>query len=71
MTEAASEQQGNLRTTNTNYVFVAVKEEGGDDMAMLSVLKRTPPGKKRRGRQLGTWRETVEEEIKLAEKTWE
>lgn len=32
--------------TNTNYVFVAVKEEGGDNLAMFSVLKRTPPGKR-------------------------
>ena len=34
-------------------------------------LRLMPPGKRRRGRPLGTWRRTIEEEIKKAGKTWQ
>ncbi|KAI8493069.1 hypothetical protein Bbelb_290730 [Branchiostoma belcheri] len=33
-------------------------------------LRWTPQGKRKRGRPLGTWRRTVEEEMKAAKKTW-
>ena len=35
-----------------------------------AALRWTPPGKRKRGRPLGTWRRTIEEEIKAAGKTW-
>ena len=33
-------------------------------------LKWTPPGKRKRGRPMGTWRRMMEEEVKAANKTW-
>ena len=33
-------------------------------------LKWTPPGKRKRGRPLGTWRREIEEEVKATGKTW-
>ncbi len=35
-----------------------------------AVLTYVPPGKRKRGRPLGTWRHTVEEELTEAGKTW-
>ena len=35
-----------------------------------SALKWTPPGKRRRGRPMGTWRRTMDEEAKATNKTW-
>ena len=35
-----------------------------------AALRWTPPGKRKRGRPLGTWRRTIEEEMKAAGKTW-
>ena len=35
-----------------------------------TVLRWAPPGKRKRGRPLGTWRRTVEMEMKAAGKTW-
>ena len=35
-----------------------------------AALRWAPPGKRRRGRPLGTWRRTVENEMKEAGKTW-
>ena len=35
-----------------------------------NALRWTLPGKRKRGRPLGTWRRTVEEEMKEAGKTW-
>ena len=36
----------------------------------LEALSWAPPGKRNRGRPLGTWRRTIEEEMKAAGKTW-
>ena len=35
-----------------------------------AALRWTPPGKRKRGRPLGTWRRTIDEEMKAAGKTW-
>ena len=35
-----------------------------------TALRWAPPGKRKRGRPLGTWRRTVEEEMRKAGKTW-
>ena len=35
-----------------------------------AALRWTPPGKRKRGRPLGTWRRTIEEKMKAAGKTW-
>ena len=35
-----------------------------------TALRWTPPGKRKRGRPMGTWRRTVEEEMREAGKTW-
>ena len=35
-----------------------------------AALRWAPPGKRRRGRPLGTWRRTVEDEMKAEGKTW-
>ena len=35
-----------------------------------AALRWTPPGERKRGRPLGTWRRTIEEEMKAAGKTW-
>jgi len=35
-----------------------------------TALRWAPPGKRKRGRPLGTWRRTVEEEMREAGKTW-
>ena len=35
-----------------------------------AALRWAPPGKRKRGRPLGTWRRTVEEEMRAAGKTW-
>ena len=36
----------------------------------LEALNWAPPGKRNRGRPLGTWRRTVEEEMREEGKTW-
>ena len=36
----------------------------------LEALSWAPPGKRHRGRPLGTWRRTIEDEMKTAGKTW-
>ena len=36
----------------------------------LAALRWAPPGKRKRGRALGTWRRTMEEEMKVMGKTW-
>ena len=35
-----------------------------------AALRWAPPGKRKRGRPLGTWRRTIEEEMKIMGKTW-
>ena len=35
-----------------------------------TALRWAPPGKRKRGRPLGTWRRTVEEEMREAGKMW-
>ena len=68
------------RRTNINNIVLEVKKRRwtwlGHVLRMkkgrhpLEALSWAPPGKRSRGRPLGTWRRTIEEEMEAAGKTW-
>ena len=62
---------------NTNSIVSEVKHRSLGHVLHMdrnslphAALKWTPPRKRRSGRPLGNWEITVEEDMKLAGKTW-